>query len=106
MPSKKKSAADKRAPLPLACDYTRQFLKDWSKLSASGKYDMHRLKEVMMLLIANAGPLGAEWLDHDLAGPWKDHRECHAGGDFLLIYQCEANSIIFVRTGTHSELFK
>ena len=27
------------------------------------------------------------------------------GGDFLLIYQVEANAINFVRTGTHAELF-
>lgn len=58
-----------------------------------------------MLLIANDVLLGAEWLDHGLKGSWTDHRECHIGGDFLLIYQLEANSINFVRAGTHSELF-
>ena len=66
---------------------------------------MTRLKEAMLLLIANDAPLGAEWLDHPLKGDWADHRECHIGGDFLLIYQTEANSINFVRCGTHSELF-
>ena len=45
------------------------------------------------------------WLDHQLKGEWADHRECHIGGDFLLIYQVEDNHIIFVRTGTHAELF-
>jgi len=29
---------------------------------------MNRLKEAMLLLIANDGPLGAEWLDHPLKG--------------------------------------
>ncbi len=58
MPSTKKSAADKRAALPLACDYTRQFVKDWARLSASGRYDMPRLKEAMLALIANDEPLG------------------------------------------------
>lgn len=48
---------------------------------------MKRLKEVMLLLIANDAPLGSEWLDHPLAGDWADHRECHVGGDFLLIYR-------------------
>jgi mRNA interferase YafQ len=28
---------------------------------------MTRLKEAMLLLIANDGPLGPEWLDHALA---------------------------------------
>lgn len=46
---------------------------------------MNRLKEAMTLLIANDGPLPAEWLDHPLMGDWDGHRECHIGGDFLLI---------------------
>jgi mRNA interferase YafQ len=66
---------------------------------------MGRLKGVMMLLIANDVPLGPEWLDHALSGHWADHRECHIGGDFLLIYHVERNVINFVRAGTHAELF-
>ena len=70
---------------------------------------MTRLKEAMLLLIANDAPLGPEWLDHpmkkSLEVDWSDHRECHIGGDFLLIYQIEANWINFVRCGTHSDLF-
>ena len=101
----KKTAASKRASLPRAADYTKTFLKDWLRLSHSGRYDMLRLKEAMILLIANDAPLGAEWLDHALKGEWADHRECHIVGDFLLIYQLENNTINFVRAGTHSELF-
>ena len=74
-------------------------------MSHAGRFDLVRLKEAMMLLIANDAPLGPEWLDHPLKGEWADHRECHIGGDFLLIYQIEANTINFVRAGTHSELF-
>ena len=66
---------------------------------------MGRLKEVMLLLIANDANLGPEWLDHPLKGDWADHRECHIGGDFLLIYQADTHAINFVRSGTHSELF-
>jgi mRNA interferase YafQ len=66
---------------------------------------MRSLKEAMLLLIANDQPLGAEWLDHPLKGEWADHRECHIGGDFLLIYKIEGNAIYFARAGTHSELF-
>ncbi len=101
----KKTAASKRSALPRAADYTRAFLKDWQRLSQSGRYDMTRLKQAMLLLIANDAPLGPEWLDHPLKGAWVDHHECHIGGDFLLIYQVDANAINFVRTGTHSELF-
>ena len=101
----KKTAASKRAVPPRAADYAKAFLKDWQRLSHSGRFDMVRLKEAMLLLIANDAPLGPEWLDHSLKGAWADHRECHIGGDFLLIYQVEANAINFVRAGTHSELF-
>ena len=70
---------------------------------------MNRLKEAMLLLIANDAPIGAEWLDHPLGGDWDGHRECHIGGDFLLIYRIQLSSkfgqVVFVRTGTHAELF-
>jgi mRNA interferase YafQ len=101
----KKTSASKRASLPRTSDYTKSFIKDWDRLSRSGRYDMNRLKEVMMLLVANGAPLGPEWLDHPLKGSWNDHRECHVGGDFLLIYQLDGNAINFVRAGTHAELF-
>lgn len=65
----------------------------------------------MLLLIGNDAPLGAEWLDHPLKGDWSGYRECHVGGDFLLIYQVDnkagkSGTIIFVRAGTHADLFK
>ena len=107
----KKTAASKRARPPRAADYARSFLKDWERLSRSGRFDMNRLKEAMLLLIANDAPLGAEWRDHALKGEWQGSRECHIGGDFLLIYDIDdsagkSGTIYFVRTGTHSELFK
>ena len=105
LPILKKTASSKRATLPWAADYSKAFLKDWQRLSHSGRFDLVRLKEAMMLLMANDAPFGPEWLDHPLKGAWADHRECHIGGDFLLIYQVEANAINFVRSGTHSELF-
>src|SRR3546814_10037808 len=85
MPSTKKPASSKRASLPREASYEKRFAKDWERLSRSGRYNMKQLKEAMMLLIANDAPLGPEWLDHALKGDWSDHRECHIGGDFLLI---------------------
>ncbi len=105
MTSKKPASGKRRAP-PRACDYTKSFLKDWERLFRAGRYDLNRLKEAMLLLFANDAPLGPEWLEHPLKGDWVDHRECHIGGDFLLIYQLEGNTVIFVRTGTHPDLFE
>jgi mRNA interferase YafQ len=102
----KKPASAKRASLPRSTSYTKQFAKDWEMLSRSGRYDMRQLKEAMLLLIADDGPLGPEWLDHSLKGDWADHRECHIGGDFLLIYHIEGNQCNFVRAGTHAEIFE
>ena len=106
----KRTAASRRASLPRAADYSKSFLKDWERLSRSGRYDMNRLKKAMLLLIANDEPLGPEWSDHPLIGDWEGHRECHVGGDFLLTYRLDDAAkpclIVFVRTGTHAELFE
>ena len=106
----KKSPADKRARPPRAADYTKYFLKDWDRLTRSGRYDMKRLKDVMVRLIANDAPLGPEWRDHALGGDWNGHRECHVGGDFLLAYKLDetgrTGTVVFVRAGTHAELFE
>lgn len=64
----------------------------------------------MLLLIANDAPLGPEWRDHPLKGEWTGYRECHIGGDFLLIYKLgdasgKASTIVFIRAGTHADLF-
>jgi mRNA interferase YafQ len=108
--SSKKAPSRKRATLPRASDHTKAFIKDWTRLSHSGRFDLKRLKEAMLLLIANDGPLGREYLDHSLTGDWADHRECHIGGDFLLLYKLVSRGsnedVIFVRAGTHAELFE
>jgi mRNA interferase YafQ len=102
----KKPAVSKRTSLPRLCDYTKSFKKDWERLSQSGRYDLHRLRVAMLLLVANDAPLGPEWRGHRLKGEWTDHRECHIGGDFLLIYRLDGNAICFVAAGTHAGLFE
>ncbi len=72
---------------------------------------MNRLKAVMLQLIANEAPLGPERRDHALKGAWADYRECHVGGDFLLIYRIDdadgpSGSAYFSRAGTHADLFE
>ncbi len=71
---------------------------------------MKQLKRALLLLIANDSPLGPEWFDHPLKGEWEGHRECHIGGDFLLAYKVDDKTkpplVIFVRTGTHADLFE
>ncbi len=102
---------DRRAAFPCRAEFSKAFIKDWDRLSRTGRYDMRRLKEAVLLLIANDGPLPAEWLDHPLKGRLKDYRECHIGGDFLLMYRISddrgpGGEIDFVRAGTHADLFR
>ena len=88
---------------------TKRFGKDWKRLAKSGRYPMRELKDVMTLLVDNKAPLPAQYQDHPLQGDWKDHRDCHIRGDWLLIYLIgldkDGEFVVFVRTGTHSELF-
>ena len=71
---------------------------------------MQELEQVMQLLIVHRAPLPPEYLDHPLKGDWQDFRDCHVRGDWVLIYRINetpgGEEVIFVRTGTHSELFK
>ena len=110
MTAQKKTAAEKRARRLRDCNQSDDFIKDWERLERSGKHDMHRLKEAMLLLIANDTPLPPEWKDHRLNGKLAKYRECHIKGDLLLIYKFQDTSngelVVFVRVGTHSEIFK
>jgi mRNA interferase YafQ len=69
---------------------------------------MGALKSTMILLVANDAPLPPEYKDYVLNREWADHRECHIGGDFLLIYTLDEkkNLVVFASAGTHAELFE
>jgi mRNA interferase YafQ len=84
--------------------YTNQFSKD-IKLQKKRNKDINKLKEIMSQLIDGI-QLSSKYKDHKLFGNYKDRRECHIEPDWLLIYKLNQNSIIFERTGTHSDLFE
>lgn len=88
---------------------TKDFDRDWERLEASGKHDMHRIKEAMLILTMNDGPMPPEWDDHELTGKFEGYRECHVKGDLLLVYRIQPASkvelLVFSRVATHSELF-
>ena len=97
--------------MPRASDFTKQFQKDWRRLERAGRYDMGCLKQAMLLLVANDGPLDPAWKDHPLVGEWSGYREIHVGGDFLLICRLDDADgkngvVVFVRAGTHAALFQ
>lgn len=73
-------------------------------------WKIEKLDKILSDLI-DGKPLPKKYRDHALKGNWIDHRECHVMPDWLLIYKLEdipdtlTELIIFVRTGTHSDLF-
>ena len=83
---------------------TIRFEKDYRKTIKSGR-DMVRLKRTMTWIVSEQ-PLSPELRDHKLIGNYQGRRECHLAADWLLIYKLEKNTVIFERTGSHSELLK
>jgi len=83
--------------------YPSRFKKDYKRVKAQGK-DIQALLDIMDRL-QNEEKLEASFFDHDLKGNWKGYRECHLAPDWLLVYTVEENTIIFARTGSHSEIF-
>lgn len=60
-----------------------------------------------MKLIEMEKALPVKLKDHTLSGNWSGFRELHIEPDWLLIYKLvpEKKIVIFVRSGTHSDLF-
>lgn len=84
--------------------YKNKFEKDLKRVTKQGK-NLEKIKTVINHLI-NQNPLDKKYLDHPLKGEYSDCRECHIEPDWLLIYLIDKDSIIFILTGSHAELFR
>lgn len=84
---------------------TNKFKKEYKLALKRGK-KIEKLHEVVELLVKDL-ELPASLCDHELKGNWKNHRELHIEGDWLLIYQKIEDLLILelTRTGSHSDLF-
>lgn len=84
---------------------TNKFKKEYKLAIKRGK-KIEKLHEVVELLVKDL-ELPASLCDHELKGNWKNHRELHIEGDWLLIYQKIEDILILelTRTGSHSDLF-
>ena len=85
--------------------YTSQFKKDFKRAKKQGR-DISRLVAALEVL-QNGIALPLEFRDHELAGSYKGHRECHLAPDWLLIYRIDDSMLTLTATrlGSHSELF-
>lgn len=82
----------------------KDFVKDLQKARLNntelGKFTLY----VSTLL--NGKALPQETRDHDLKGEWQGFREFHIGGNKLVIYKIESDTLKLARLGTHNQLFK
>ena len=84
---------------------TKQFEKDFKLMIKQGR-DLEKLKAIMKKL-TNQESLDMRYKDHKLIGNLEGQRECHIEPNWLLVYRIKQSegTIIFVRTGSHSDIF-
>ena len=85
---------------------TSRFKKDY-KREARGQHRATLDADLLAIvsLLAEDTPLPEKLRDHQLAGEWADHRDCHIKPDLVLVYRVpDAERLELVRLGSHSEL--
>lgn len=91
-------------------EYTPKFERDIKRLKRK-HVKLDELKTVIRLVLQNDKSSFEELLRHhrmhDLKGNWRGSKECHVAncGDWLLVWQVCDGLAIFLRTGTHEEIF-
>ncbi len=85
---------------------TNSFEKDVLRCEKRG-FNIDLLKETMSIL-EKTGKLPNKYKPHKLLGKYAGCMECHIKPDWLLIWQQNNNNLtlLFLNTGTHSDLFK
>lgn len=85
--------------------YTNAFHKRYKLLVKRG-YDMSKLRQAIEIL-ANDGALPQSYRPHKLIGKRIGEWECHIEPDWLLVWEQhdEELVLIFLDTGTHSDIF-
>lgn len=85
--------------------YTKKFQKELKKCKSRG-LDTGDIAKVMEKLIEGK-PLEPKNKNHPLSGDFVGCFDCHIHPDWLLVYMLddEANTVTFLRTGTHADLF-
>ena len=83
---------------------TGQFDRDYLLMVKRGK-KIEKLDAAMMLSLQTE-PLPTRYRDHALRGGFTGCHDCHVEPDWLLIYRLESDTVTFIRTGTHSDIFK
>jgi mRNA interferase YafQ len=84
-------------------DFTNRFKKD-VKLCLKRNYNISLL-ELVLLELREKGELPLKYKPHLLSGNKDGLWECHIKSNWLMTWYFDKNTIVLVRTGTHSDLF-
>ena len=84
-------------------DFTNRFKKD-VKLCLKRNYNISLL-ELVLLESREKGELPLKYKPHLLSGNKDGLWECHIKSNWLMTWYFDKNTIVLVRTGTHSDLF-
>ena len=84
-------------------EYKVSFKKDLAKLHQHDK-DIAKLIKTISMLVCRI-PLPHHHESHSLKGNYDGYMDCHIEPDWVLIYKIRPSRIMFVRTGTHADLF-
>ena len=87
-------------------NFTNRFKKDL-KLCQKRGLDLSHIQEAISIL-AESGTLPAKYRPHVLSGKYDRHWECHIEPDWLMVWEQNDRelNLLFLYTGTHSDLFK
>jgi len=81
-----------------------KFYKDLKRMFKCGE-DPEKIKRILQYLM-NKEIVEAKYRDHALIGNYMDCRECHIEPDCFVIYLIQEDTINFIKTGSHADLFK
>ncbi len=81
--------------------FHKQFIKDYEKLPVK----IHKaIKERLTLFVEN--PFSKKLNNHGLEGKYKEYRSINIAGDYRAIYkEVSKEEVVFVKIGTHAELY-
>lgn len=91
--------------MPYRISYTNRFKKDVKRCFKRG-LKMEKLQAVIDIL-SSEGSLPASYKPHPLSGNHANQWECHLTPDWLMIWEQNDKelSLLFLQTGSHSDLF-
>jgi len=83
--------------------FTNNFKKQYQLQIKRGK-NPEKMSEVIKIFVNNE-TFPTKYKDHSMKGDKIGLRNLHVEPDWILLYKIEEHDVIFMETGTHSDLF-